>query len=113
MKISKDKLKEAQDIAKKYGFKQMYVNEGGEFFTSENLASGSVNGNKDKYAEVPLNVATVSEKKTKPGKTDALTLEIDACTTVEEVEEILNAEQEGENRKEVISACELKIEQLK
>jgi hypothetical protein len=113
MKITKDKLKEAQDIAKKYGYKQMFVNNKGELFTSENLASVSVDHDKDKYTEVPLNVATVSTTEKAKVKSDSLTLEIDACTSVEDVEEILNAEKEGENRADVIAACELKIEQLK
>lgn len=107
MKISEDKLKEGRELAKKHGFKKLFVNEKGEFFTNPSYASMSVNYDKEKFAEVPLNSdqSQSTEKGTNDlGKAADVIAALEAATEAEVVEAILKAETEGKNRKSVIEA---------
>jgi hypothetical protein len=52
MNISKEKRAEALKIKKAHGYKNIFVNDRGEFFSLEIYASQSVNGDKNKYIEV-------------------------------------------------------------
>lgn len=111
MDVSKEIQKEAQALAKKYGYKELFVNESGEFFTSANLAAVSVGNDKEKYAEVQLG-STAQSNQGKVTDAASLILAIDACATTDEVNALLEEEKSGKNRKTVIDACEKKLELL-
>lgn len=119
MEISKDKLLEGQKLAKKHGYKQLFVNAKGEFFTEKSFAFMSVGNNADDIAEVPLVGEVESEGKSEGKATNDLAkaadviAAIDAAETVEAVEDIKKAELEGKNRKSVIEAVEKKLETFK
>lgn len=49
MQVTREQKEKGKEISGKSKC-TVYVNESGEFFTSQNLASLSVNGNKEKYA---------------------------------------------------------------
>ena len=117
MKISEEKLKEGLKLAKEFGFKELFVNEKGEFFTNKSFASMSVNYDKEKFAEVPLTEdgkpENVEGKATNDlGKAADIIAAIEVATEAEVVEAILKAETEGKNRKSVIEAATKKIETL-
>ncbi|MDR1459157.1 MAG: hypothetical protein LBI60_02975 [Bacteroidales bacterium] len=52
MNISKKKAAEARKIKAEHGYKEIYVNDKGEFFSIENYALLSVNGDKKRYMKV-------------------------------------------------------------
>jgi hypothetical protein len=60
MKPTKEHIETGKELAKKHGLKQLFVNESGEFFTSQNAASLSVGHNKDKFVEVPLTAKEIA-----------------------------------------------------
>ena len=70
MDISKEKKAEGQALADKHGFDKLWVNESGEFFTTENLAAFSVDNAKAKFAEVPLTAKKPAEKKAEKSETE-------------------------------------------
>lgn len=113
MEISKDKQKEAIALAKKHGYKQLFINVDGEFFTNANFAAMSVKNDKEAWAKVDLGSEIVAEKGTNDlGKVADVILAIVAATKVAAVEAIVKAETEGKNRKTVIDAGTNKIESL-
>jgi len=121
MKISEDKLKEGRELAEKHGFKELFVNEKGEFFTNKSFAAMSVNYDKEQFAEVDLSEAgsrKTEEKATNAstgsatndlGKAVEVIEAIEVATEVEVVEAIMKAETEGKNRKSVIEAAVKKL----
>lgn len=115
MKISEEKLKEGRKLAKEFGFKELFVNEIGEFFTNKSFAAMSVGYDKEKFAEVPLagedtSTASVTEKATNDlGKAADVIAAIEAAISSDEVIAILKAEAEGKNRKSVIDAGNKKL----
>jgi hypothetical protein len=52
MNISKEKKAEALKIKAAHGYKEIYVNNKGEFFSMENYASMSVDGDRKRYMKV-------------------------------------------------------------
>ena len=119
MKISEEKLKEGRKLAREFGFKTLFVNEKGEFFTDKGFASMSVEYDKEKFAEVPLtdtgdgNQENVKGKATNDlGKAADIIAAIEAETTSAGVIAILDAEAEGKNRKSVIDAGNKKLDAI-
>lgn len=116
MEISEDKLKEGRKLAKEFGFKELFVNEIGEFFTNKSFAAMSVKYDKEKFAEVPLtdtgdgNSENEGGKATNDlGKAVEVIAAIEAETTSSGVIAILAAEAKGKNRKSVIDAGNKKL----
>ena len=117
MKISEDKLKEGRKLAKEFGFKELYLNEKGEFFTNKSYASMSVGYDNSKFAEVPLNgeasTETGKEKATNDlGKAEEVIRAIELAINAEAVVAILKAEAEGKKRPSVIKAGEKKLKSI-
>lgn len=117
MKISEEKLKEGQKLAKEFGFKELFVNETGEFFTNKSFASMSVNYDKEKFAEVPLTSYQSQSQSTEKGTNDLgkaadVIVAIEAAISSDEVIAILKAEAEGKNRKSVIDAGKKKLDAI-
>lgn len=111
MKITDAKQKEAIALAKKHGYKQLFINVDGEFFTNANFAAMSVKNDKEAWAKVDLGVEVKAEKATNDlGKAADVIAAIEAATEVAAVEAIAKAEAEGKNRKSVIDAATKKIE---
>lgn len=109
MKISEDKRKEGLKLAKEFGFKELFVNEKGEFFTNKSYASISVGNDKDKFAEVELGGRTEEKKTNDLDKATDVIAHIEAATKIEVVEAILKAETEGKNRATVVKAAGKKL----
>lgn len=106
-KATAKQIEAGKDIAAKLKKDVLYINEAGEYFTSENLAQLSVKGDKNKYQK--LDYSTVlTESNT---ETEELA-EINALQTVDEVHAILDLELEGAGRESVIEACEARIKEL-
>ena len=61
LNISEKKKQEAEKIAKKLNVKTLFVNNKNEFFTSENLASVSVDNDKDKYGKIEFSIVDDSK----------------------------------------------------
>ena len=55
MQVTKEHREKAAELAAKNKVNTLYVNKKGEFFTSENLASISVNGKNNNYAKIEIN----------------------------------------------------------
>ncbi len=110
MKITADIKAKAAELAEKHGFDELFVNAKGEFFTSKSNAANSVDGNKEKYAQVHLGVAGSGERTTTDlDKAADVIAQIEAAEDKEGVEAILEAESEGKNRKTVIEAALKKV----
>jgi hypothetical protein len=125
MKISEDKLKEGRKLAKDFGFKELYVNVDGEFFTNKSFAAMSVKYDKEQFAEVDLTGTSTGGSTSSPngsatnastgsatndlGKAADVIAAIEVAPEAEVVEAILKAESEGKNRKSVIDAAQKKI----
>jgi hypothetical protein len=62
MNVTKEIKEKAAKIAGEHGLSEMWVNKGGEFFTSENQASLSVKGEKEKYAKIDVTARVTIEK---------------------------------------------------
>lgn len=118
MKISKELLEEGQKLAKKRGYKQLFVNDKGEFFTNKSFAAMSVSYDKEKWAELPLNdgiehgAEGMGKYTTDLGKSAEVIAAINAATRGDEVTAILKAESAGKNRKSVIDAGNKKLEAI-
>ena len=110
MKITDKKRKEALEIAKMFGCKELFVNVDGEFFTNQNYAANSVKNDKELWAKVDLGVEAEVQKVTNDlGKSADVIAAIEAATSSAEVIAILDAEAEGKNRKSVIEAGNKKL----
>lgn len=106
MKITDEQRTKGQELAKQMRTDVLYVNETGEYFTSENLAQLSVAGDKKKYQKLDFAPAVDEEDL-------EVTIElIKSLETVEEVQTILDAELEGAGDAELIAACEARIAEL-
>jgi hypothetical protein len=113
MKITEAQLKRARELAAKHGCKELFINEKGEFFTSQNYAALSVKNNKEKWTKVELgNDVKVEKTTTDLEKAAEVIAKIEASTEVSAIELIVKAESEGRNRKSVIDAGAKKIESL-
>jgi predicted transcriptional regulator len=111
MKITKAILKKAAEVAEKHNYSRLYANDKGELFTLKSNASNSVDGKKDRYAEVPLAKAINEDKSTTDlDKVEDVLKQIEAAETEEQVAKIVDAESEGKNRKTVIEAGTKKLE---
>ena len=122
MQLSKEQIKTAVEFADKYKVKAMYVNDKGEFFKLESDAKNSVAGNRARYMQV--DAATKVSKTTdviasKPESTnDTATVKevnafVDTCTSIAEIQAVIEAEKAGWNRKTILNYAAKKIEELK
>lgn len=110
MKISEDKQKEGLKLAEKHGFKELFVNVKGEFFSNKSYAAMSVGYDKDKFAEVSLTGTVIEEKTTTDlDKAADVIVHIETATEVSVVEAILKAETEGKNRATIVKAAMKKL----
>lgn len=113
MKLTDKIRKQANELAEKHGFDELFVNEKGEFFSNKSHAANSVGHDKEKYAKVPIAGATKAEKGTTSLETGKeLIAEIEKAEDAESVMAILVAEEEGKNRKTVVEAANKKLEAL-
>lgn len=116
MKITNEIKKQAAEVAEKNRLNVVFVNERGEFFSSENFAALSVKGDKAKYAKIEVDIvsdAPEDEKGTNDlGTVAEVITSIETAESVEDVEAILKAEAEGKNRKKILKAGEKKITEL-
>jgi len=114
LKITTEQKNKGIEIGRKLGQSQMWINEKGEYFTSDNFALISVGSNKEKVGmiEVTAEVAKV-EQTTATGTAVELIAAIDAATELDAVVAILEAETAGKNRATVIAAADAKIDLLK
>ena len=112
MKVTNEQINTGIELAEKYGFKRIWVNLAGEFFSNENNCANSVKGKKSEYAEVNLNgFAGKKEKGTNDlEKIKEVLSHIEDAESTEAVGAILEAEKAGKNRKPVIEAAEKKLE---
>lgn len=105
MKITDEQKTKGIEIATGLKITVLYINDKGEFFTSENLAQLSVAGDKKKYQKLDFALAVEEDFE--------VTVEmIHSLDTVEEVQTILDAELVGLGDAEIIAACEARIEEL-
>ena len=61
IQVTADQKARGQKLANKFRQTDWYMNENGQFFTSENLALNSVKGNKDKVIDMKFEIK--AEKK--------------------------------------------------
>lgn len=110
MKATKKQIEEGKNIAAKLNVQKLFVNKNGEYFTSENLASLSVGHDKDKYLGLDYSSVKVqAEAETDLSKEIE---DINALSTAEDVQEVLDIENESAKRAEIIAACEARIKEL-
>ena len=114
MKITVSQQKQAVGIAEEHGFKEIFINEKGEFFSNSSYAALSVSNDKEKWAKVDIGTGTATAA---PGTNDLgpsknVVAQIEASLDVAEIEAIANAEAEGKNRKPIINAASRRIESL-
>ncbi|MBD8348583.1 hypothetical protein [Dysgonomonas sp. HGC4] len=107
MTATAEQIEKGKEIAKDLKVKKLYLNDKGEFFTSQNLASLSVKADKKKYTTLDYSTTSLASA----DELEELA-QIYALETVEEVDEILDVELEGEGRREIIEACETRKQQL-
>ena len=107
MKISEEIRNKGQELAEQMKVSVLYVNEKGEFFSSENLAQLSVKGDKKKYEK--LDFTPIVED---PALEVSVEM-IQSLQTVEEVQAILDAEIIGAGDAAIMDACETRIQELK
>lgn len=114
MQVTKEQKKQAIAHAKAHKVKRMWMNDKGEFFTTENYASLSVGGKKDKFTEVNIGDIDFDEKPAGdfPDKADELIALIEAAESAEVVQAIIDAETKGKARKKVLEAGAAKLETL-
>lgn len=105
MKATKEQIEKGKELAEKLKTDILFINEAGEYFTSENLAQLSVKGDKKKYQRLEYSTSPVAEENEELA-------EINSLNTVEEVQAILDLELEGAGREEIIDACEARIKEL-
>ncbi|MFV0378341.1 MAG: hypothetical protein ACK5JD_13690 [Mangrovibacterium sp.] len=112
MKVTDKIRKQAVELAEKHGFRQIWVNEKGEFFSNQSYAAHSVGGDITKYAEIALGAAVEATATNDLGKAADVIAAIEGAADAEAVQAILKAEQEGKNRKSVIEAASKKLAAL-
>ena len=69
MQVTKEQKTKAAELAKKHKVSVLWVNKKGEFFTTENSASLSVNGKKDDFAKINITAKVAADDK-ESGKGD-------------------------------------------
>ena len=106
MNITNEQRAEAQKTAEKLKVATLYVNDKGEYFTSENLAQLSVASDKKRYQKLDFSTGSSEES-------EDIFAQINELQTVEEVQTILDAELEGVGDAAIIEACEARINELK
>jgi len=112
MKVTDKIRKQGEELAEKHGFKRIFVNEKGEFFSNQSYAAHSVGGDMTKYAEIALGTAVEATATNDLGKAADVIAAIEASSDVEEVRAILEAEVAGKDRKSVVEAASKKIAAL-
>jgi len=113
LKITTEQKNKGIEIGRKLGQSKMWINEKGEYFTSENFALLSAGSNKDKIGMIEVTAEAVVEKTTATATAVELIAAIDAATELDAVVAILEAETAGKNRATVIAAADAKIDLLK
>ena len=108
MKATKEQIEKGKGIAIKLKTDTLFINEKGEYFTSENRAQLSVKGDKQKYQKLDYSTSFTAAD----AESEELA-EIKALKTVDEVQTILDLELEGAGRETIIKACEDRIAELK
>ena len=129
LQVTKEQKQKAIELGRKHNVNSMFVNDKGEFFTNENFAKLSVNGDKEKLATVQVTPEEIKETKEEP-KEEAKKIEtsgkpttetataaeliaaIENATEITAVQAILDAEKSGKKRATVLAAANTKIEQL-
>ncbi len=111
LKITDKTRQKGLKIAQKNNLNVVYVNDKGEFFSTENLAALSVKGDKEKYTKIEVSEEPTTHKDS--SNMDVI-VEIAAAKDVEQVQEILNTEKaRPEIRQEIIDACYKRMDELK
>lgn len=126
LQITKEQKEKANEIGRKHNVEKVFVNDKGEFFTVENYAKLSVNGDKDKIAVVVVSASTSDDNKsnttgsataqkatTETATAAELITAIEATTEITAVQAILDAEKQGRKRATVLAAAGKKIESFK
>ena len=106
MKATNKQIDKGQKLAKNLKTDILYINDNGEFFTSENLALLSVKNDKNRCQKLDYSAVIKSDE-----ASEELT-EIKSLKTIDEVQSILDTELEGAGREEIIKACEDRIREL-
>jgi len=110
LKITTEQKNKGIELGRKLGQSKMWINEKGEYFTSENFAFHSVSNDKEKVGTIEVTAETVKEEKTNVlGKADDLIAAIEAAETAEAVQAIIDAENEGKKRTTVLEAGAKKL----
>lgn len=112
MKVTDKIYKQGVELAGQHGFKRIFVNEKGEFFSNQSYAAHSVGGDMTKYAEIAIGTPVDPTATNDLGKAADVIAAIEASTDVEEVRAILEAEVAGKDRVTVIEAASKKIATL-
>lgn len=106
MKITEETRQRGKELAGELKASVLFVNDKNEFFTSENLASLSVSGNKAKFQKLDFVIQETKDLE--------VTIEvIEGLETIEEVQAILDAEIIGAGDAAIMDACEARIAELK
>lgn len=61
MKVAQQQIKKGKELTEKLKTAILYINDKGEYFTSENLAQLSVKGDKKKYQKLDYSTSTTIE----------------------------------------------------
>lgn len=110
LKITTEQKNKGIEIGRKLGQSKMWINEKGEYFTSENFALISAGSNKDKIGLIEVTAEVEKSEGTTETSTAAeLIAAIDAATDVVDVQAILDAENAGKKRKTVLDAGATRI----
>jgi hypothetical protein len=120
MKATNQQKEKAKQYAKNFGAKHIFLNNKGEYFTSENYAAISVKNNTSRYIKIDCSSALAEDDKsantTQTNNTDKQAAEVlksvEQCTCLEDLEVIYNTEQQGNKRPAVLEACEEKLNEL-
>jgi len=108
MKANQEQIEKGKGIARQLKTDTLFINEKGEYFTSENRAQLSVKGDKKKYQKLDYSTSFTADD------AEAKELaEIKVSQTIDEVQIILDMELEGAGRETIIKACEDRIAELK
>lgn len=114
LKITTEQKNKGIEIGRKLGQSKMWINEKGEYFTSENFAQISVGNNKEKIGMIEVTAEAVKESKTNElGTASDVIAAIESAETAEAVQAIIDAENEGKKRTTVLEAGAKKLETLK
>jgi hypothetical protein len=108
MKANQEQTQKGKSLAGRLKTDTLFVNERGEFFTSENLAQLSVKGDKKKYRKLDYSTPFAADD----AEAEELA-EIKALQSTDDVQVILDVELEGLGRETITKACEDRIAELK